>query len=446
MDIHHALSGILQELFGPSTDELARASGFIRQPRKLHGAAFAQALTLAWLGDHQTPLGGLVSALAQAGVPMSCQGLAKRLDARAANFLAALLERSLALLLAGERCPLPILARFAAVLLYDTTVVSLPAQLAPLWPGCGGRLPGNGAAALKISVGWDLLSGGLTHLSLHSGRTHDRDCLPPPEQLAPRTLRVTDLGYFALADLARLSDCGVFWLTRLQTLVRVWYADRWWTQAELLAAHGPRHEGGRRELPVALGRDARVPARLLLERVPPAVAAERRAAITETARAKHQAVSVARLATADFTLLVTNVPSAELTLSEALAVYRCRWQIELLFKQWKSDGGLARSRSAKPQRILCEVYAKLLAQLLCQALVLLGERRTLDTSWRKAAACVRAHAGLLALALAHPACWPAVLDQLRAALSADCRTHRRRGRPATFQRLEGAAARREETG
>jgi hypothetical protein len=63
-------------------------------------------------------------------------------------------------------------------------------------------------------------------------------------------------------------------------------------------------------------------------------------------------------------ILITNVPAARLTVQEALIVARTRWQIELLFKLWKSHGQIDESRSDKPWRMLCEVYAKLLAMLV----------------------------------------------------------------------------------
>ena len=56
-----------------------------------------------------------------------------------------------------------------------------------------------------------------------------------------------------------------------------------------------------------------------------------------------------------WTLFVTNVPRNRLTLSEALVLGRTRWQIELLFRLWKSHGRFDESRSTKPWRILCEV-------------------------------------------------------------------------------------------
>jgi hypothetical protein len=43
------------------------------------------------------------------------------------------------------------------------------------------------------------------------------------------------------------------------------------------------------------------------------------------------------------------------------SVYRIRWHVEWAFKLAKSQAGLARSTSAKPERVLCELSAKLLA-------------------------------------------------------------------------------------
>jgi hypothetical protein len=141
-----------------------------------------------------------------------------------------------------------------------------------------------------------------------------------------------------------------------------------------------------------LGETQRQPARLLAGRVPPAVAAERRRRLRATARKKGRTVRARRLAVAAWTMLVTNVPAERLTVREALVLGRARWHIELLFKLWKSQGRVDESRSLKPWRILCEVYAKLLAMVVQHWLFLVSCWAYPHRSLTKAAQTVQKHA------------------------------------------------------
>lgn len=102
------------------------------------------------------------------------------------------------------------------------------------------------------------------------------------------------------------------------------------------------------------------------------------------------------LALCDWTILVTNVPRELLSVEEAVALARMRWQIELIFKLWKSRGGIDEYRSSKPQSALCEVYGKLLAQVVRHWVIVVGAWSRRDRSLTKAAEIV----GLLAMSLA----------------------------------------------
>ncbi len=154
-----------------------------------------------------------------------------------------------------------------------------------------------------------------------------------------------------------------------------------------------------------LGVRQRVPARLLAVRVPQEVADQRRRRLRATARDQGRAVSADRLALCAWTVLLTNVPPDRLTLREALALARARWQIELLFKLWKSHLRVDEWRSANPWRVLTEVYAKLLAAIVQHWLVLVGCWHHPDRSLVKAARAIQAHALHLAAGFdAYPRC------------------------------------------
>jgi hypothetical protein len=64
------------------------------------------------------------------------------------------------------------------------------------------------------------------------------------------------------------------------------------------------------------------------------------------------------------------VPLARLSLDQVVLLYRVRWQIELLFKLWKSYAGLQAIGPWRSARILTELYAKLIGCVLFQFLLM----------------------------------------------------------------------------
>jgi hypothetical protein len=429
------LAQTLQTVLTSSANSAARATGFVQRQSKLTGAAFVQALVFGWLANPQASLEALAQAAVVAGVAISPQGLDQRFTEGAAVFLEQVLNAALRAVVAAEPVAIPLLERFTAVVLLDCSTIVLPAALAPWWPGCGGT-PGtsatNGAAALKLQVRFDLCCGSLTGPLLLDARTHD---CRTPLQTAPLpagALRIADLGFFDLSVFAAMAAQGVHWLSRLHASPTVYdRAGRVWEVPRLLARHG----GTAIDLPVLLGAEQRLAARLLAVRVSDEVANARRRRIRSEAARRGQTPSATRLAWAAWTILVTDVPPEGLSLREALVLARARWQIELLFKLWKSHGHIDESRSAKPWRILCEVYAKLLAMLIQHWLLLIGCWAYPNRSLIKAAQTIRQHALHLASALPCTASLCTAITVIQRCLAAGCRLNRRKTKPNTYQRL-----------
>lgn len=153
------------------------------------------------------------------------------------------------------------------------------------------------------------------------------------------------------------------------------------------------------------------------------------------ARDKGQTVTQRTLALAAWTLILTNVPATMLTLAEALVLLRVRWQIELLFKLWKSHGRIDESRSAKPWRVLCEVYAKLLAMVIQHWVLLTRCWQYPDRSLPKAAQTVQKYALHLASTLDNEGMLSHALTLIERCLAAGCRINKRKQVPHPYQQL-----------
>jgi hypothetical protein len=424
----------MQTLLSTTAEQAGRETGFVQRASKIGGAVFVQTLVLGFLAQPAASRTALSQTSAALGVPISAQALDQRLGERASTCLQAVLARAIETVVAAEPVAGSLLERFSGVYVQDSTTISLPSSLASVWAGCGNASSAT-TAAVKVHLRLDLCTGALDGPVMSAGRTHDRRGPHQRAALPAGALRLADLGYFDLAVLREMDEHGVFFLTRVQANTAI--ADRAGTPLDLAAMLA--HEQTRVDRPVLLGKHQRLPVRLLAVRVPQEVADQRRRHLYAEARRRGQAVSQSRLGLADWTILVTNAPAAQLSLLEALALARARWQIEILFKLWKSHGYLDSWRSAKPWHILSELYAKLLGQLLQHWAIVLGAWLFPDRSLLQAAHTVRTQASALINAFAGVGTLDAVLRQIRRCLQAGCRVNHRRKHPSTFQLLQEPA-------
>ena len=114
--------------------------------------------------------------------------------------------------------------------------------------------------------------------------------------------------------------------------------------------------------------------------------------------------------------------------------------MELLFKLWKSHGHVDESRSTKPWRLLCEVYAKLLAMLLQHWLLLVSCGASPNRSLTKAAQTIQKHALHLASAFDAVTRLCTAITTVQRCVAAGCRMNRRKKRPNTYQLLRNATS------
>lgn len=431
MTIVTQVTALLQGLLSETMDALARETGCVQRERKFSGATLVSSLVLTMLRNPVPKPRDYRSTAAQLGVEVTENAIAQRFTLALVKFLEAALQRVLRHVLLTDAPPIELLGRFTQVVIGDSTIVTLPDEFAEQFPGCGGS-HGGGKAALKIQVLLDLCQGQLRIL-LEPGRASDAKSPITELPLPAGSLSIFDLGYFSLERFARVEQAEGYWLSRLQHGTTV--CDAAGEPVELRKFLAKNAKRGVVDVRVQLG-EKRLPCRLLAVHVAPEIAARRRQKIREKARDHGREPSREYLELQEWTIFVTNCPPSLLGWKEVVVLYRARWQIERLFKLWKSYNRLAHHdvRATAVQQ-LAEVYVKLIAVIVQHGILLmtvwLDGRRSL---WC-AAASLRDWIGPIIATIDDTTKLQRVLHRQRQSLAKSARVNSRRKHPSCFQLL-----------
>lgn len=340
-----------------------------------------------------------------AGGQLTCQGLDQRFTPQAAAFLQALLGQALRQEAMNQPIDDSLLAHFNGVWLVDSTLSKHGHKL-----------------LTRLN-----LSQGNIELEIVPPTVHDNRVDLAHKALPAGALRLGDLGFFDLEAFAQDHARGVFWISRYKAATQLFSAA---TGARLdVATLVKQHQCC--YLPVLVGAKRKLPAFLVIRPVDDLTTANRQQRRTQRAKRKQRTLSPKTLALAHCDIYLTNIP--DLTVEAVCALARARWQIERVFKLWKSSFGLELVQSSDPVRQSCLFYAKLLALWLLHTLLTLDPH--VNRSWWQAADTVRDHAVALLYALASPDLWQHLLRQLHALLPLTSRLSKRKSHPLLHQLL-----------
>lgn len=430
------LHAALNDLFGGGADQLAKDTGFCQRRRKLSGPVFAKALVFCLLQKHAPSLEDFADfASEHLGVHATYKAFDERFCQRSAEFLAALLGEALARCFSASPAALPLLRQFDGVYLRDATTVSLPACLAALFPGRKGK-DGSSSAALKVVLEMEVTTGQFTELEVMPALANDKTSQVAAKPLPGGSLLLEDMGFLCGKRLRGYADQGVYFLTRVPcwTAFFVQKAGRRGCQRLDLLKWLRQAKGSHLERQACVLHGEKLQLRVLAVRVPDDVAEARREQARKDARSRGRPVSRRKLDLCDWNVLVTNAPRELIGAHEGWELRRVRWQIEVVFKAFKSGGGLEKTQARGAWRVLSELYAKLLALVVQRWAQLASGYVMLRHSAIRTADKVRKRAASLLLALHSE-------ERLRQQIIglihqlAHCEVQKRHRRLSTFDRL-----------
>jgi hypothetical protein len=363
--IAHAAKAI-EDYFRPEETNLAaRAIKWIQRTSKLDGDVFLKTMVFGLIKHPQASLNQLCQTSHDLGVEITAQGLDERINAEAVVFLRERVCHALEGLRAQRQRVAEVLEAFSEVYFLDSTVITLPDTLRAVFAGVGGAAS---TAAVKIQLLFAYLRGNLAHLDWLDGRSADQSYTGHLAALLPGSLVIQDLGFFQLRTFQQIAERNAFFLTRWRADICVFLQHAPQTAVDLLAFL--QHQTPLVDsYAVLLGREYRLPARMICVHLPPAVAAERRRKLKEDYRRRGATLNDRLLALCDWNIFLTNLPPERLSLHQLLVCYTLRWQVELIFKLWKSQAALDHLAGLRKERILCELYAKMIGLVLTHFLV-----------------------------------------------------------------------------
>jgi hypothetical protein len=417
-------------------DQAERAgvsTGLIKRVRDFTGSTFAQTIIMGQMQEGHISMSDLAVFAKHVRVNVSPQAIDKRFNEKTVSFFQELLSAAFTQVVAADPVAVPLLERFSEVIVEDSTTLSLPDELEDIWQGCGDAIGGS-KAAFKVQVRWDLLNGGFKGQELTDGRVPDTKSPLRLNRRQRRSLRIADLGYFDTLQFQKENESGEYWISRLKVGKSLLLFDETGNPLDLYERL--RTYAGRTsyECMIQVSATRRVPARLIAFPVPEEVAIKRRTSHERKAQKHSRKASKKIIDLCEWTLIITNISSEELSHKEALVLLRARWQIELLFKLWKHYGQVETSRSKNPWHLLCDFYAKLIGMIIVHWMMIVGCWQVPNRSMVKAAKAIRHQIILIARALNGRDDLSVVLQEITQGLDR-CRIDKRRNHPNTFQLL-----------
>ncbi|MCY9746385.1 IS4 family transposase [Paenibacillus larvae] len=360
--------------------QLARKEGFVQRTSKFR----AQDLVAlcVWLSQQvaSTSLNQLCSTLeTTTGVLISSEGLNQRFNPAAVRFLQQLVSLLLQQKLHGSGSISSEYANyFSRIRILDSTTFQLPDIFAASYQGTGGC---SHTAGIKIQLEYDLQSGEFVHLHTDHGKLNDKTygstCL---QHIQPKELFIRDLGYFCLKDLHTIHDQEAYYVSRLKLNTRVYLKNEHpeyfldgtikkkseYLQLSMEDILERIQPGETLEIPdVYVGMYEKLPTRLVIYRLTDTQirkrdkdqeVREKKKGITYSERSK-------KLSALNF--YITNIPTQWVPSVHLHDLYSLRWQIEILFKTWKSFFKIHHCKEIKMERLECHLYGQLIGILLC---------------------------------------------------------------------------------
>ena len=347
---------------------------FIQRNRKIGALKFLELLFSQPANITKNSLTSLCSILDDSGLAISKQGLDKKFNENTVAFL-----KQIYLLLfeaqskqASHKAFVKSTINFQSLRILDGTSIKLPPAFEHIYPGTVG-------SAVKCQLEFDYLTGKFMFVEIQAGKAGDSASgMKRLKTVQKSDLVLQDLGYFQYDLFKEGNKKEAFYVSRARSdtmfyvdhpnpryhkngdIIKKYAHERLYLEEELKKMkRGETREYSK----VFLGKHERLPTRLVVYRMTYDEQKQQEMRIKRRKQKKPGKIKQKSYDVASISTYVTNLPS-EVPVEEIVELYRYRWQVELIFKSWKTDMDVDYYREMKLERWECHFYAELILLLL----------------------------------------------------------------------------------
>lgn len=337
--------------------ELAHETGLVRRERKVDPVALFWSLILTFGVSLQRTLADIKTRYEEWTVTrLTYSSWYDRFTPTLAKFLKTCVQLAVEQMASeAHRTLADRLHRFEDVLIQDSTVIRLHAALAKKWPATRSRTI---AAGVKVAMLVSAVANGPKRVALFGERTSEVKTLRIGPWVKNRVLLI-DLGFFKFQIFARIAENGGFFVSRLKES-----ADPF-LQGSLTV-----HRGRAIDLKGKRWKEVRERLHREVLDAEVEVLVNRRMYARKRSREpmRFRLVAVWNPEARQYHVYVTNIPVEVLAAEDVAALYRVRWEVELVFKELKGRYALDQVRTTKAYIVESLIWTAILTMLASRRL------------------------------------------------------------------------------
>lgn len=249
---------------------------------------------------------------------------------------------------------------FTDIHIMDSSEFKVSKKVAAAFPGYGGI---GREALMQIQFEYQLFGSKVTTLSIGSALDADSiEGMKNIDKVPPKTLLLRDLGYFSPKVFKELSTRNIYFISRAKSQWNFYIFQQGkyllLTISDIINQL-KKQKGKYIDLDVYVGEQARTPVRLVAN-----LLTEEQKKKRLDKKSANRKLGSDVLESIGLNLFVTNVEREKCTDSQIYDLYTLRWQVELIFKTWKSIMQLHNLHSMNAIRLECVMLIKLLWVML----------------------------------------------------------------------------------